>query len=93
MINKQHLEARKSAARLAAAERALLAQVSFEPSCAYTAVIAFCGRQLQGHPGVVSMYWAFQTPRELCVVMELLRGGDFFFHLLKLAMLPEVAQC
>ena len=59
----------------------------------YTVLIALGGWQLQGHPGVVSMYWAFQTPRELCVVMELLRGGDFFFHLLKLAMLPEVTSC
>jgi len=33
------------------------------------------------HPFIVKLYFAFQTPKRLCLVMQYCPGGELFFHL------------
>jgi serine/threonine protein kinase len=33
------------------------------------------------HPFLVQLYFAFQTPDKICLVMDFINGGDIFYHL------------
>ena len=37
--------------------------------------------QLEDHPFIIKLHWAFQSPRELFFVMDICTGGELFFHL------------
>ena len=41
------------------------------------------------HPFIVSMYWAFQSKKELHLVLELCPGGELFYHLHNLGRFTE----
>jgi protein-serine/threonine kinase len=41
------------------------------------------------HPFIVNLFWAFQTSKELHLVMDLCPGGELFFHLHNLGRFTE----
>ena len=41
------------------------------------------------HPFLVNMYYFFQTPEQLCFVMDFVNGGELFSHLQATRKFPE----
>lgn len=41
------------------------------------------------HPFIVTLHWAFQTPKTLYMVLEYCPGGELFFHLSRAGRFPE----
>ena len=42
-----------------------------------------------GHPFIMSMFYAFQTEEKLYIVLEYCPGGELFFHLSRFRKFPE----
>ncbi|GFQ86854.1 ribosomal protein S6 kinase beta-1 [Trichonephila clavata] len=45
------------------------------------------------HPFIVDLFYAFQTKGNLYLVLEFIRGGDFYLYLVKEKMLLEDSAC
>merc|ERR1719412_2979247 len=41
------------------------------------------------HPFIVTLHYAFQTPKKLYFVLEYCSGGELFFHLSRAGRFPE----
>lgn len=45
------------------------------------------------HPFLVQLYFAFQTPDKICLVMDFINGGDIFYHLQVLFISFFIVHC